>query len=164
MRIEDCAAAELEEQGYIVIRTYQAGCPDLIAFQPEIAPYVLAREIKSSGDNVRDSQAAFVAVLKEKGVDAEIDFFEERNHDREQKITRHKEARLNRLREEKRWFLLGVEAFKEDIPRSCCPDTSTAAGIPRSVARATWTVGWDRAKANDVQSTLDMYDKFEKAV
>jgi hypothetical protein len=70
MRVEDIVADELEDQDFIVIRTYRKGCPDVIAFPASIASSVLAIEVKGPGDNPRPEQRKIIEYLKNKNVNA----------------------------------------------------------------------------------------------
>lgn len=69
-RPEEIAAARYESEGNIVIRTFKAGCPDLIVFPPEVASSITAAEVKGPGDVERAHQAATIRELKSQNVNA----------------------------------------------------------------------------------------------
>jgi hypothetical protein len=69
-RPEEIAAARYEAEGNIVIRTFKAGCPDLIVIPPEIASRITAAEVKGPGDNKRPQQTVTINNLKSQKVNA----------------------------------------------------------------------------------------------
>lgn len=71
-RIEEIEAQNLEQQGYVVIRAFTRGCPDLIAFRPEAAGMIIAREIKTKRDQLSPEQKLVIEYLKSQGVDAHV--------------------------------------------------------------------------------------------
>jgi hypothetical protein len=69
-RVEEIAATRYEAEGNIVIRTFKAGCPDLIVIPPEIASAITAAEVKGPGDSKRPHQIATINRLKSQEVNA----------------------------------------------------------------------------------------------
>lgn len=74
VRVEDSVADKLEEQGYVVFRTYKAGCPDLIAVKPtpEIKDNIKIREVKGPGDIPRFHQITTIKEFIRRGFDAKF--------------------------------------------------------------------------------------------
>src|SRR5271170_5203835 len=70
IRSEELEARKLELEGYIVIRAFTRGCPDIIAFKPEDASKVMAREVKGPKDASSPDQRRVIDYLKSKGVNA----------------------------------------------------------------------------------------------
>jgi hypothetical protein len=74
-RVEEAAARDWEQKGFIVIRPFSMGCPDLIIIDPKGAGYVKAREIKQWGkkkDYPRHAQRKEIERLRMLNIDADF--------------------------------------------------------------------------------------------
>ena len=144
-RSEDAVAVQLQEQGYLVIRTYRKGCPDLIAFKPEIASQIVAREVKVRGQWTTPEQRGVISRLRDKGVDAQVVFIGE------SKTPRDKLTKEQIKADADYWFGLGWAAFFNGKQSDCWPRKTAQDKSTNARQRGDWKFGWYKASQKAIE-------------
>ncbi len=70
----ELSAQEWEAKGYVVLRTYAKGCPDLIIIPADLAGKIQVREIKSQTDTIKKEQYETILELRNRGLNADFEW------------------------------------------------------------------------------------------